>query len=144
MKGKASSLVKEFKAFAMRGSVVDMAVGIVIGAGFGKIVTALVTNVIMPPIGMLLGRVDFANLKIVLKGATMEGGKAVPEVAIGYGMFINTVLDFAIVAFTIFLVIKLMNAAKKKEEAKPAPPPPPTRDQELLGEIRDLLKAKTS
>jgi large conductance mechanosensitive channel len=136
-----TKLMQEFKAFAMRGNVVDMAVGIVIGAAFGKIVSALVANVIMPPIGMLLGKVDFSNLKFVLKGTTMEGAKEIPEVAIGYGLFINTVIDFVIVAFAIFLVIKLMNAAKRKEEAKPAAPPP-TKDQELLSEIRDLLKAK--
>lgn len=142
MKEKASGLIKEFKAFAMRGNVVDMAVGIVIGAAFGKIVSALVTNVIMPPLGMLLGKMDFSTLKIVLKPAGIEDGKAVAEVAIGYGMFINTIIDFVIVAFAIFMVIKLMNAAKKKEEAKPAVPPPPTKDQELLSEIRDLLKTR--
>jgi large conductance mechanosensitive channel len=142
MKEKAGKLMQEFKAFAMRGNVVDMAVGIVIGAAFGKIVSVLVANVIMPPIGMVMGKVDFSGLKIVLKDATVEAGKAVPEVAIGYGLFINTIIDFVIVAFAIFLVIKLMNAAKKKEEAKPAAPPPPTKDQELLSEIRDLLKAR--
>jgi len=142
MKEKAGKLMQEFKAFAMRGNVVDMAVGIVIGAAFGKIVSVLVANVIMPPIGMLMGKVDFSGLKIVLKDAAVEGGKAVPEVAIGYGLFINTIIDFVIVAFAIFLVIKLMNAAKKKEEAKPASPPPPTKDQELLSDIRDLLKAR--
>ncbi|MFB3894033.1 MAG: large-conductance mechanosensitive channel protein MscL [Phycisphaerae bacterium] len=142
MKEKAGKWVQEFKAFAMRGNVVDMAVGIVIGAAFGKIVSALVANIIMPPIGMLLGRMDFSSLKLVLKDATVEGGKAVPEVAIGYGLFINTIIDFMIVALAIFIVIKLMNAAKRKEEAAPAAPPPPTKDQELLSEIRDILKAR--
>lgn len=142
MTGKASKLLQEFKAFAMRGNVVDMAVGIVIGTAFGKIVSVLVTSVIMPPIGMLMGKVDFSGLKIVMKDATVEGGKVVPEVAISYGVFINTMIDFVIVAFAIFMVIKLMNAAKKKEEAKPAAPPPPTKDQVLLGEIRDLLRSK--
>lgn len=142
MAGKSSKFIQEFKAFAMRGNVVDLAVGIVIGAAFGKIVSALVTNVIMPPIGMLLGNVDFSNLRIVLKSATTAGDKVIPEVAIGYGVFVNTIIDFVIVAFAIFMVIKLMNAAKKKEEAKPAAPPPPTKDQELLAEIRDLMKAK--
>ncbi len=142
MKEKAGKWVQEFKAFAMRGNVVDMAVGIIIGAAFGKIVSALVANIIMPPIGMLLGRMDFSSLKLVLKDATVESGKAVPEVAIGYGLFINTIIDFVIVALAIFIVIKLMNAAKRKEEAAPAAPPPPTKDQELLSEIRDILKAK--
>jgi large conductance mechanosensitive channel len=135
-------LIQEFKAFAMRGNVVDMAVGIVIGAAFGKIVSALVANVIMPPIGVLLGNVDFSNLKIILKSAATAGDKVVPEVAIGYGAFVNTIIDFVIVAFAIFMVIKLMNAAKRKEEAKPAAAPPLTKDQELLVEIRDLMKAK--
>jgi large conductance mechanosensitive channel len=131
------SIVQEFKTFAMRGNVVDMAVGIVIGAAFGKIVSSLVANVIMPPIGLLLGGVDFSNLKIVIKHAyTDAAGKAVPEVAVGYGVFINTIIDFVIIAFAIFLMIKVINMARKKKEEAPVP----TKEVELLTEIRDLLK----
>ncbi len=129
---------KEFKQFAMRGNVVDMAVGIVIGAAFGKIVSSFVSDVLMPPIGLLLGGVDFSQLMIVLKEATGDA----PMVAIKYGVFINTVLDFIIVAFAIFMVVKAMNAMKKKEEAKPAPPPAPSKEEMLLTEIRDILKQK--
>lgn len=132
------SIIKEFKEFAMRGNVVDMAVGIVIGGGFGKIVTSFVNDVIMPPIGLLLGGMDFGNLSVTLKEAV---GKE-PAVAIKYGVFINTILDFIIMAFAIFLVIKAINKFKKKEEEKPAPPPEPTREEVLLTEIRDLLKEK--
>jgi large conductance mechanosensitive channel len=145
MKEYASKLMKEFKAFAMRGNVVDMAVGIVIGAAFGKIVTVLVANVVMPVVGMLLGKVDFTNLKIVLKSAALDpAGKPMPgtEVAIAYGLFINTIIDFVIVAFAIFMVIKLMSMAKRKQEAQPPALMPPTKDQELLKEIRDILKSK--
>jgi len=136
-------MIQEFKAFAMRGNVVDMAVGIVIGGAFGKIVSSLVTNVIMPPIGVITGGVDFKNLEIVLKGATVDAaGNPVPAVALGYGVFINTVIDFVIIAFAIFMVVKLMNFAKKKQAEPAAAPPPPTKEQILLGEIRDILKAK--
>ena len=127
------SLISEFKAFAMRGNVVDLAVGLVIGAAFGKIVTSFVNDVLMPPIGMLLGGVNFSNLKVTLKEAVGE----VPAVTLNYGVFIQTIVDFTIVAFAIFLVIKAMNSMKKKEEAAPAPPP---ADVQLLTEIRDLLK----
>jgi large conductance mechanosensitive channel len=136
-------MIQEFKAFAMRGNVVDLAVGIIIGTAFGKIVSALVANVVMPPIGMLLGNIDFSDLKIVLQKASMDAaGKAVPEVAIGYGLFINTIIDFVIVALAVFLLIKGLNSLKRKEEAKPAAPPAPTQQELLLGEIRDILKAK--
>jgi large conductance mechanosensitive channel len=137
-------ILQEFKAFAMRGNVVDMAVGIVIGGAFGKIVSALVANVIMPPIGVITGGVDFKNLQIVLKEATVDAaGNAVPAVAIGYGAFINTVIDFVIIAFAIFMVVKLMSLARKKEaEPAAAAPPPPTKEEQLLGEIRDILKAR--
>src|SRR4030042_1704329 len=112
------SLAKEFQAFAMRGNVVDMAVGIIIGGAFGKIVSSLVNDVIMPPIGILLGGMDFSKLAIVLKKESLDAaGKTIPAVTIGYGTFINTIIDFLIVAIAIFAVIKLMNAAKKKEEA---------------------------
>lgn len=134
-------ILQEFKAFAMRGNVVDMAVGIVIGGAFGKIVSSLVTNVIMPPIGVITGGVDFKNLQIVLKKATVDAaGNPVPAVAIGYGAFINTIIDFVIIAFAIFMVVKLMSLAKKKPAA--AVPPPPTKEEQLLGEIRDILKAR--
>ncbi len=128
------SMIKEFKEFAMRGNVVDLAVGIIIGAAFGKIVSSLVNDVIMPPIGILVGGVDFSNLAITLKGAA-EG---VSAVVIRYGVFINAVIDFVIVAFAIFLLIRAINTFKKKEEAAPAAPP---RQEVLLAEIRDLLKS---
>lgn len=137
-------IMKEFRDFAMRGNVIDMAVGIVIGAAFGRIVSTLVERVMMPPIGMLLGGVDFADKRLVLQEgvAAAEGVEAVPEVAIFYGEFINVVINFIIVAFAIFLVVKLMNAAKKrheKEQAAAAPPAPP-EDVLLLREIRDALQ----
>jgi len=134
-------MMKEFKEFAMRGNVIDMAVGIVIGGAFGKIVSSLVKDVIMPPIGMALGNVDFSNLSFVLKEAVMESGEVVAEaVTVNYGLFINTVIEFIIVAFAIFMVIKGMNKMKKKEE-EPAPAPDPgPSEADLLTEIRDLLK----
>jgi len=127
------SMIKEFKEFAMRGNVVDLAVGIIIGAAFGKIVSSLVNDVLMPPIGVLVGGVDFSNLAITLRQAA-EGA---PAVVIRYGLFINAIIDFIIVAFAIFLVIRAINKFKKKEEAAPAAPP---RQELLLTEIRDLLK----
>ena len=140
-------IVKEFKEFAVKGNMMDMAVGIIIGSAFGKIISSLVNDVLMPPLGMLLGKVDFTNLKAVLqKGndAVMDGAAvitpAVSEVSINYGMFIQTMIDFTIVAFCIFLVIKGMNSLKKKEEAAPAAPAPPSDEVQLLKEIRDLLK----
>lgn len=129
-------MLQEFKAFAMRGNVVDMAVGIIIGGAFGKIVSSFVSDVIMPPIGLILGGVDFSDLALTLKAA--EGDQ--PPVMLKYGMFINTVIDFVIIAFAIFMVIKAMNTLKKKEEEKPAAPPEPPADVKLLTEIRDLLK----
>ena len=132
------SMVSEFKAFAMRGNVVDMAVGIVIGGAFGKIVSSLVKDVIMPPIGLVLGGVNFSNLQIVLKRAVGEA----PAVTVNYGMFIQTIVDFAIIAFAIFMVIKAMNSVKKKEEAAPAAPPAPSKEEVLLTEIRDALRSK--
>lgn len=129
-------MMKEFKEFALRGNVVDMAVGIIIGAAFGKIVASLVGDVIMPPIGVFLGGVDFTSLAFTIKEAMGD----VPAVVIGYGKFIQTVVDFSIVAFAIFLAIKGMNSLKKKEEAAPAAPPAPSKEEVLLGEIRDLLK----
>lgn len=138
-------MLNEFKAFAMRGNVVDMAVGIVIGAAFGKIVSSLVNDIIMPPIGLLMGGVDFSSLFINLSG-TAYSSLALAEEAgaplIKYGIFINTVLDFVIVAFAIFMVIKGMNNMKKKEEEKPAAPPAPSAEEKLLTEIRDAIKAQ--
>lgn len=128
-------MFKEFKAFAMRGNVVDLAVGIIIGAAFGKIVSSFVNDVMMPPIGLAVGGVDFSDLKVTLKEA-QEGAAAV---TLNYGAFIQTVVDFIIIAFAVFMVVKGMNAMKKKEEAKPAPAEPPA-DIKLLSEIRDLLK----
>jgi len=132
------SMMKEFKTFAMRGNVVDMAVGIIIGAAFGKIVTSIVNDVIMPPIGMLLGGIDFSGFMFTLKETVGDA----PAVVIKYGAFINTVIDFLIVAFAIFLVIKGINSMKKKEEEKPAAPPKPSNEEVLLTEIRDLLKSR--
>jgi len=129
-------MVKEFKEFAMRGNVMDMAIGIVIGAAFGKIVSSIVSDVIMPPIGILLGGVDFSSLAITLK----EGTEGVEPVLLKYGVFFNTVIDFVIIAFAIFLVVKGINNMKKKEEEKPAPPPEPSKEEVLLTEIRDALK----
>jgi len=142
-------IVKEFREFAMRGNVIDMAVGIIIGAAFGKIVSTLVTNVLMPPLGMLIGGVDFADKKIVLKegvaaGVASDGSiiTQVPEVAVSYGLFINEIINFTIVAFAIFMVIKLMNTAKKRFEREVAADAPAALpiDVQLLTEIRDLLK----
>ncbi len=129
-------MMKEFKDFAMKGNVIDMAVGIVIGGAFGKIIGSLVTDVIMPPIGILLGGVDFASLMIILKEATAE----TEAVAISYGVFFNTVIDFIIIAFAIFMVVRMMNNMKKKEEEKPAEPPKPSNEEILLTEIRDQLR----
>ena len=125
-------MLEEFKAFAMRGNVVDMAVGIVIGGAFGKIVSSFVSDVLMPPIGMLMGGMDFSQLAISL-------GEGEEAASINYGMFINTVLDFVIIAFAIFMVIRGLNSMKKKEEEKPAEPPKPSAEETLLTEIRDLL-----
>ena len=129
-------MLEEFKKFAMKGNVVDMAVGVVIGGAFGKIVTSLVKDVVMPPIGLITGGVDFSELSIILKEATEETS----AVAINYGAFINATLDFVIIAFTIFIVIKQINKLKKKEEEKPKETPKISKEEELLTEIRDLLK----
>ncbi|MBC9252282.1 large-conductance mechanosensitive channel [Pseudomonas alcaligenes] len=138
------SILSEFKAFAMKGNVVDMAVGIIIGAAFGKIVTSFVGDVIMPPIGLLIGGVDFSDLAIVLRDAVAatDTTAAVPAVVLSYGKFIQTILDFTIVAFAIFMGVKAINKLKREEAAAPEEPPAPTAEQLLLGEIRDLLKAQ--
>ena len=132
------SLASEFKEFALRGNVVDLAVGIVIGGAFGKIVSSFVADVLMPPLGMALGGVNFTDLAITLKDASAS----TPAVLWRYGTFVQTIFDFAIIAFAIFLLIKGMNAMKKKEEAKPAAPAAPPPQEVLLTEIRDLLKRR--
>jgi large conductance mechanosensitive channel len=134
------SMLKEFKEFAMRGNVIDLAVGVVIGGAFGKIVTSLVDQIVMPPIGALTGGIDFSDMKWVLKPTDNSNpAHKVAEVAIGYGAFINTLIQFVIIAFAIFLVVKAINRLTRRQEAAPAPPPP---DVVLLTEIRDLLKTK--
>jgi len=129
-------IVDEFKAFAIKGNMIDMAVGIVIGGAFGKIVSSIVNDILMPPIGLLLGGVNFTDLKVVMKAAT----ETVPAVTWNYGSFVQALIDFLIIAFAIFMLIKGLNSMKKKEEAAPAPPPAPTKEETLLTEIRDLLK----
>lgn len=129
------SVMKEFKEFAMRGNVVDLAVGVVIGGAFGKIVSSLVDNVIMPPLGILIGGVNFKDLGLVMRAASPES----PAVVFGYGQFIQTVFDFAIIAFAIFMLVKMMNKVMPKKAEAPAAPKGPTQE-ELLAEIRDLLK----
>ncbi|EPR43721.1 Large-conductance mechanosensitive channel [Desulfovibrio sp. X2] len=129
-------LLEEFKTFAVKGNAVDMAVGIIVGAAFGKIVSSLVADVIMPPIGLALGGVNFTGLTVTLRQAAGD----TPAVVLRYGAFIQTVVDFAIVAFAVFLLVKGINSLKRKEEAAPAAPPAPTKSEVLLGEIRDLLK----
>ena len=130
------SIAKEFREFAVKGNVVDMAVGIIIGAAFGKIVSSFVSDVITPPLGYLIGGVDFTKLAVTLPA--LQAGKE--EVLIRYGAFLQTVFDFLIVAFAIFLAVKMINRMKRKEEVAPSSPPPPTRQEVLLEEIRDLLK----
>ena len=136
-------LIKEFKEFAMRGNVLDMAVGIVIGGAFGKIVSSFVEDILMPPIGVLMGGVNFSDLKIVFKQAVMDGENVVtPEVALRYGNFIQVIFDFLIIAFAIFMLIKAVNKFNKKREEAPAAPEAPPADVQLLTEIRDLLQKK--
>lgn len=135
--------LNEFKEFAMRGNVLDMAVGIIIGGAFGKIVSSLVSDVIMPPIGMLIGGVNFTDWKIVLHQAVLEAGKVVkPEVTLNIGNFLQTIFDFMIIAFAIFLLVKGVNQLNRKKEAAPATPPAPSKEETLLTEIRDILKDK--
>ncbi|MBQ7987638.1 MAG: large-conductance mechanosensitive channel protein MscL [Bacteroidaceae bacterium] len=141
-----SSFIQDFKAFALKGNVVDMAVGVIIGGAFGKIVTSIVNNILMPPIGLLVGGVDFSDLKLTMKEAVMNGDEVVKEaVTWNYGAFIQDVVDFLIIAFCVFLLVKGITAlTKKKEEApaEPAPTPEPSTEEKLLTEIRDLLKQK--
>jgi large conductance mechanosensitive channel len=131
-------MMQEFKEFAVKGNVVDMAVGIIIGGAFGKIVSSFVGDVVMPPIGVLMGGVDFSNLVITVK----EAVDSKPPVLISYGKFLMTLIDFIIIALVIFMAIKAMNSLKKKEAEAPPAPPEPSKEQLLLGEIRDLLKEK--
>jgi large conductance mechanosensitive channel len=129
-------ILNEFKTFAMKGNVIDMAVGIIIGAAFGKIVSSLVNDIIMPPIGLLVGGVNFSDLSFVMKEAVGEN----PAVSLNYGNFLQVIFDFLIVAWAVFLVIKIMNRAKRKKEETPKAPPAPSNQEVLLAEIRDLLK----
>lgn len=137
-------MLKEFKQFISKGNVVEMAVGLIMALYFGAIVKSLVDHIIMPPIGLLLGNVDFSSLKIVLQEATTNGDTVIPEVAISYGLFLNTIITFLIVSLAIFLVVKGYNKMKEKMEKKeaeaPAAPPAPSKEEVLLTEIRDLLK----
>lgn len=138
-------MLKEFKEFAMRGNVIDLAVGVVIGGAFGKIVASLVADVIMPPIGLLVGGVNFTDLKLEMKPAEVVDGVEKAAVTLNYGNFLQVTFDFIIVAFAIFMFIKLINKLNRKKEeapASPAPPPEPTKEEVLLTEIRDLLKTK--
>lgn len=132
------SMLKEFKEFAVKGNVVDMAVGIIIGAAFGKVVSSVVSDVIMPPIGVVVGGADFSKLAFTLKQASGDAA----AVVISYGKFIQTVVDFVIVAFAIFMLIKAINTLKRKQEEAAQPPPAPSKEEVLLSEIRDILKAK--
>jgi large conductance mechanosensitive channel len=144
-------LLKEFRDFALRGNVVDMAVGVIIGAAFGRIVTSMVDDLLMPPIGQILGRVDFSDLFIDLSGnapETLAAAKAAGVATLNYGVFVNNVVNFTIVAFALFVVVKGMNtlrrqAEREKAAAPPPPPPPPSAEVQALHEIRDLLRART-
>ena len=139
-------MIKEFKEFAVKGNVVDMAVGIIIGGAFGTIVKSLVSDVIMPPIGLLLGGVDFSNLFLTLGAGSydsLEAAQAAGAATINYGLFFNNVISFLIVAFAVFMLVKSINTLKKKEEAKPAEPPKPSAEVTLLTEIRDLMKQRS-
>ena len=131
-------VLQEFRDVAVRGNVVDLAVGVIMGVAFGKITTALVNDVLMPPLGMLLGGVDFSDKAIVLRAASGTD----PGVAIKYGVFVNTVIEFAIVAFAVFLLVKAINSLRRQQAAEPAPPPAPTREEVLLTEIRDALRSR--
>jgi large conductance mechanosensitive channel len=145
------SILKDFRDFAMRGNVLDLAVAVIVGGAFGKIVSSFVNDILMPPIGMLLGGLDFTQYKIVLKAghdAVMEGANvitpAVSEVAFRYGAFIQTTVDFLIIAFSVFLVVKVAQKLERKKKEAPAPPPVPSNEEKLLTEIRDILKSRSS
>jgi large conductance mechanosensitive channel len=132
-------MMSEFKKFAVKGNVMDMAVGIIIGAAFGKIVSAFVNGVLMPPLGLLIGGVDFSDLALVLKEAT----ETTEAVTLQWGAFVQVTIDFLIIAFAVFMVVKAMNNLKKKEEEAPAAPPEPSNEEKLLMEIRDMMKAQS-
>lgn len=137
------SVIKELKDFMMRGNVVDMAVGVIVGGAFGQIVTALVNDVVMPPIGVLLNGVNFTDLKVVIKDASVDAaGTVLPAVTLNYGNFIQMVINFVIIATVIFFAIKAINSLQKKNEEAPIAPPAPSKEEVLLTEIRDLLKEK--
>ena len=141
---KATGFLAEFRQFIARGNVLDMAVGVIIGGAFGKITTSLVNDVLMPAISMLTGGIDFTDWKLVLKEAVVENGEEIAAaVSINYGAFLSTVLDFLIIAFAVFCLIKAINRFHRKKEAAPPPPPQPSREEVLLTEIRDLLKERT-
>ncbi len=133
-------IVREFREFAMRGNVIDLAVGVIIGAAFGKIVSSLVDDIIMPPIGYLTGGIDFADKKIILKDG--DAAAKIAEVSIKYGNFLNTLIQFIIIAFCIFVVVKIINQLNRKKVAAPSTPPAPTKEEVLLTEIRDILRSK--
>lgn len=133
------SILKEFKEFAVKGNVIDLAVGVIIGGAFGKIVSSFVSDVVMPPLGLLTSGVDFKDLAITLRAAE---GEKVPAVLLKYGVFLQSVFDFILVAMAIFLAVKLINRLKREEQAKPPAPPEPTKQEQLLTEIRDLLQKK--
>lgn len=139
-------MLEEFKKFAMRGNVIDLAVGIIIGAAFTSIVNSLVNDVLMPPLGLMIGGIDFSDFFITMKGqgsyATLEQAKAAGAVTLNYGLFFNSIIKFVIVAFAVFILVKQINRLQKKEEEKPAPPAPPAQDVVLLTEIRDILRSR--
>lgn len=133
-------MINEFRAFAVRGNVVDMAVGIIIGAAFGKIVSSVVADVVTPPLGVIIGGVDFSDLAFTLKAAT----ETKPAIVLAYGKFLQAIFDFAIVAFAVFMLVKGVNHLKRKEAAAPSAPPTPSKEEQLLTEIRDLLKSRAA
>lgn len=136
-------MLKEFKEFAVKGNMVDLAVGIIIGGAFGKVVSSIVSDVLMPPLGFLIGGINFTDIKIPLKASTIDiAGKTIPGVTINIGNFIQAMIDFGIIAFAVFLLVKGINRLQRKAAEAPAPPPEPTKQELLLAEIRDLLKKK--
>jgi len=136
------SILKEFKEFAMRGNVIDLAVGVVIGASFGKIVTSAVNDIIMPPLGILVGGMDFKDLKLVLRHNVMDAEGKVADVTLNYGAFLQNILDFIIIAFAIFMLVKVINKLKRKKAEAPSTPPAPTKEEVLLTEIRDAIRSQ--
>lgn len=140
---RKSEFLQDFKAFAMRGNVIDMAVGVIIGGAFGKIISSVVADVIMPPLGLLVGGVNFTDLKLELKPAEMVDGEMQDAVTLNYGNFLQTAFDFIIIALSIFLFVKLIGKLMRKKEEEPAAPPAPSKEEQLLTEIRDLLKKQS-